>query len=163
MVRMRWRLVDSIDSVVRGERITGRVSFPRATPFFEDHFPGFPVVPGVILLESMAQLAGKLIGYTVRTERGDWPFPILSMANGVKFRKFVRPDEIVVLEARFLELREESARMAVRALVDGRVHAQAEELFVFNAVPLADPAEAARLEQLERAELARLWKEYPGD
>jgi hypothetical protein len=47
--------------------------------------------------------------------------------------------------------------------VDGRVHAQAEELFVFNAVPLADPAEAARLEQLERAELARLWKEYPGD
>ncbi len=160
---MRWRLVDSIDSVVRGERIAGRVCFPRSTGFFEDHFPGFPVVPGVILLESMAQLAGKLIGYTVRKERGDWPFPILSMANGVKFRKFVRPDEVVVLEARFVELREESALMAVRALVDGRVHAQAEELFVFNAVPLSDPAEAARLEQLERAELARLWAEYPGD
>ena len=160
---MRWRLVDAIDTLQLGESITGRVSFPPETPFFQDHFPGFPVVPGVILLESMAQLAGKLIGYTVRKQRGDWPFPILSMANGVKFRKFVRPGELVELEARFIELRDESAMMAVRAKVGGRVHAQAEEFFVFNAVPLADPAEAARLEALERSELARLWEGYPGD
>jgi 3-hydroxyacyl-[acyl-carrier-protein] dehydratase len=160
---MRWRLVDSIDSITLGESITGRVSFPPETEFFQDHFPGFPVVPGVILLESMAQLAGKLIGYTVRKQRGDWPFPILSMANGVKFRKFVRPGEVVELEARFIELRDESAMMAVRAKVGGRVHAQAEEFFVFNAVPLADPAESARLEALERSELRRLWEGYPGD
>jgi 3-hydroxymyristoyl/3-hydroxydecanoyl-(acyl carrier protein) dehydratase len=160
---MRWRLVDSIDSIVLGESITGKVSFPPETEFFQDHFPGFPVVPGVILLESMAQLAGKLIGYTVRKERGDWPFPILSMANNVKFRKFVRPGDVVELEARVIELRDESAMMAVKARVNGRVHAQAEEFFVFNAVPLADAEESARLERLERSELARLWQEYPGD
>ncbi len=160
---MRWRLVDHIDTLTRGESITGRVCFPPETPFFEDHFPGFPVVPGVILLESMAQLSGKLIGYTVRKERGDWPFPILSMVNGAKFRKFVRPGEVVELESRFVELREESAMMSVRARIGGRVHAQAEEFFVFNAVPLADAAEADRLEKLERSELARLWEGYPGD
>lgn len=160
---MRWRWVDRIDSMELGQSARGRVTFPPESFFFGDHFPGFPVVPGVILLEAMAQLSGKLIGYTVRKERGDWPFPILSMANNVKFRKFVRPDEVVELETRFIELREESAIMSVRAKVDGRVNAQAEEVFVFNAVPLASPEEGARLEALERAELRRLWPEYPGD
>lgn len=160
---MRWAWLDGIDELLPHERARGRMRFRPDTFFFADHFPGFPVVPGVILLEAMAQLSGKLIGYTVRKERGDWPFPILSMANGVKFRRFVRPDEPVEFESRFAELRDESAVMQVRTKVDGRVVAQAEEVFVFNAVPLASPEEAARLEALERAELVRLWAGYPGD
>ncbi len=160
---MRWRWVDRIEAVERGVSARGSVTFPEESFFFADHFPGFPVVPGVILLEAMAQLSGKLIGYTVRKDRGDWPFPILSMANNVKFRKFVRPGELVVLETKFIELREESAVMSVRAKVDGRVNAQADEVFVFNAVPLDSTEEAVRLEALERAELRRLWPEYPGD
>jgi 3-hydroxyacyl-[acyl-carrier-protein] dehydratase len=162
-VKVRWRWVDTIDTMELHAHARGRVTFPADTFFFADHFPGFPVVPGVILLEAMAQLSGKLIGYTVRKARGDWPFPILSMANNVKFRRFVRPEEEVELETRFGELREESAVMQVRTRVDGRVVAQAEEVFVFNAVPLGSPEEAARLEALERAELARLWPGYPGD
>ena len=160
---MRWRWVDAIDELVPNQSARGRVCFPDDLPFFADHFPGFPVVPGVILLEAMAQLSGKLIGYTVRKERGDWPFPILSMASGVKFRRFVRPGEPVGLETRFGELRDESAVMQVRARVGERVVAQAEEVFVFNAVPLSSPEEGDRLEKIERAELARLWAGYPGD
>ena len=160
---MRWRWIDRIDSMELHQSARGRVTFPPDSFFFADHFPEFPVVPGVILLEAMAQLSGKLIGYTVRKARGDWPFPILTMANNVKFRKFVRPSELVELETRFGELREESAVMHVRARVGARVVAQAEEVFVFNAVPLGTVEEAARLEALERAELARLWPEYPGD
>lgn len=160
---MRWVWVDTIDELVPEQHARGTLRCAPDTFFFADHFPGFPVVPGVILLEAMAQLSGKLIGYTVRKRRGDWPFPILSMANNVKFRRFVRPDERVELESRFGELRDESAVMQVRAKVDGRVCAQAEEVFVFNAVPLASPEEGARLEALERAELVRLWGGYPGD
>ncbi len=160
---MRWRLVDRIDSLELGVRATGAVRFPADTEFFQDHFPGFPVVPGVVLLEALAQLSGKLVGYTVRKRRGDWPFPILTMAERVKFRKFVRPDEVVVLESTLRELRDESAVVEVRGRVDGRVTTQAEQVFVFNAVPLASDAEAERLERLERAELARLWPGYPGD
>ncbi len=160
---MRWRLVDRINQVERDRFIAGTVSFPPELELFQDHFPGFPVVPGVVLMESLAQLAGKLIGYSVRQARGDWPFPILSMMQGVKFRKFVRPGEEVRLEARVVSLREESAVMDVRAWVGGRTVAQAEQTFVFNAVPLSSPAEGERLERIERAELARLWLEYPGD
>ena len=160
---MRWRLVDAIDDLERDRFAAGRVAFPPESEFFQDHFPGFPVVPGVLLQEAMAQLAGKLIGYSVRLNRGDWPFPILSMMQGVKFRKFVRPGEQVRLEARLVALRDESAIVDVCAWVDGRRVAQAEQTFVFNAVPLASAAEADTLERLERAELRRLWAGYPGD
>lgn len=158
---MRWLLVDAIDELVADERITGRVCFPPDTPFFADHFPGFPVVPGVIILEALAQLSGKLIGYSVRLNRGDWPFPILSMANHVKFRRFVRPDEVIRLESKIISLREEMAAVQVKARVGKRVHAQAEQIFVFNAVPLADEAEKARVERLERTYLRQLWADYP--
>lgn len=158
---MRWLWLDGIEELEEGRFARGHKVFPADESFFRDHFPGFPVVPGVILLEAMAQLSGKLIGYTVRKERGDWPFPILSMAERVKFRRFVRPEERVEFTAEIISLRDESALMKVRAKVDGRVVAQAEETFVFNAVKLDDPAESERIEQLEREALRQLWRECP--
>lgn len=158
---MRWLLVDRIESLIPGESAVGYKRYPADAPFFADHFPGFPVVPGVLIMESLAQVAGKLIGYTVRKERGDWPFPILSMANNVKFRKFVRPEQDIRLEISLTALREEMAAVQVRARIGRKVHAQAEQIFVFNAVPLTDPAEMARVEALERAQLQKLWPDYP--
>ena len=158
---MRWLLVDRIDEMVIGEKAVGVKAFTLSEHFFADHFPGFPVVPGVILLESMAQLSGKLIGYTVRKQRGDWPFPIFTMADKVKFRKFVRPGDAVELHSEFIALREESAVMKVRAKVGGKVVAQAEETFVFNAVAFNTPGESERVERLERKALAGLWAGIP--
>ena len=112
-------------------------------------------------MEALAQLAGKLIGYTVRQQRGDWPFPILSMMNNVKFRRFVKPGDRVELEARLTSLREEMAGVTVRAKVGGKVHAQAEQIFVFNAVPLENKDDRATVEALERAHLRRLWSACP--
>lgn len=154
---MRWRLLDRIDTLVLGERAEGARRWDPSEELFQDHFPEFPVVPGVLLMESLAQLSGKLIGYTVRMQRGDWPFPILSMMDRVKFRRFVRPGEEVRLLTKLTSLRDESAMVEVQGKVDGRTICQAEQFFVFNAVPLEDPAAVARLEAMERAELARLW------
>jgi len=158
---MRWLLVDRIDELVCGEYAVGAKAWTMSEPWVQDHFPGFPVVPGVLLLESMAQLSGKLIGYTVRKQRGDWPFPIFTMAEKVKFRRFVRPGQVVQIHSEFIALRDESAAMKVRAKVDGRVVAQAEETFVFNAVKLEDPGESERVELLERKALALLWAGLP--
>lgn len=158
---MRWLLVDGIDSLTVGERAVGHKTWSADEEFFEDHFPRFPVVPGVLVMEALAQLAGKLIGYTVRQQRGDWPFPILSMMNNVKFRRFVKPGDRVELEARLTSLREEMAGVTVRAKVDGKVHAQAEQIFVFNAVPLENEDDRATVEELERAHLRRLWSACP--
>ncbi len=158
---MRWQMLDRIDEMVVGERAQGIRCFPPELTLFEDHFPGFPVVPGVLLLEAMAQLSGKLIGYTVRLERGDWPFPVFTMAEKVKFRRFVRPGDIVTLRCSFLALRDESAVMKVESAVDGRRVAQAEETFVFNAVPFEKPEDSIEVERLERQALRALWAECP--
>jgi 3-hydroxyacyl-[acyl-carrier-protein] dehydratase len=160
---LRWGLVDRIDVLEEGKRAVAVRTWDPELPLFQDHFPGFPVVPGVLTLEALAQVAGKLIGYSVRKERGDWPFPILSMMDKVKFRRFIPPSTPVTLEVNVDTLREESARVNVRALVDGKWRARAEQVFVFNAVAFDDPAETARVEAIERAELARLWPGYPGD
>ena len=106
---MRWRLIDSIADLEPGDRINGVTRFSSDLPLFADHFPGFAVVPGVLLVESLAQLAGKLIEVTVKRDTGVWPFPILSMVREVKFRRFVAPDTEVLLEARLREVRPESA------------------------------------------------------
>jgi len=158
---MRWLLVDKIDTLVVGERATGCKQWDGTEEFFEEHFPSYPVVPGVLLMEALAQLSGKLIGYTVRQQRGDWPFPILGMMNHVKFRHFVRPGDQVILEARLESLREDMAAVKVRAKVGKKVHAQAEQIFVFNAVPLDNDEDRAKVELLERAQLQQLWAECP--
>lgn len=160
---MRWLLLQHIDSLDVGESAVGRMTFDPTLPLFQDHFPEWPVVPGVLLLESAAQLAGKLIGYSVRLERGDWPFPILSMMENVKFRRFVRPGEDLELRVQLEALREESAVVKARVLREGKVVAQARQIFVFNAVPLEDPAACARLEAVEGSELARLWPDFSAE
>jgi 3-hydroxyacyl-[acyl-carrier-protein] dehydratase len=154
---MRWLFLSHIDELDPGRFVRGQAVFPADLKLFEDHFPRFPVVPGVILLETLAQLSGKAIGYTVRKERGDWPFPILSMMNNVKFRKFVKPGEIVQLEAEFDRLLDAAAVMKVKARTEGKVVAQAEQTFVFNAVPIENPVDREFLEQTEAGQLAQLW------
>lgn len=160
---MRWGLVDRIERIEVGQRAVGHRTWDPELPLFLDHFPDFPVVPGVLLLESMAQVAGKLIGYTVRKQRGDWPFPILSMMEKVKFRKFVRPTEPTELHVELVALRDESALIKGKVIVDGKWRARAEQFFVFNAVPFAEEAERQKVEQCERDALATLWPDYPGD
>jgi 3-hydroxymyristoyl/3-hydroxydecanoyl-(acyl carrier protein) dehydratase len=154
---MRWQLVDTIEELILNESVWGTKTYDPSEEFFQDHFPGFPVVPGVLIMESLAQISGKLIGYTVRQTRGDWPFPILSMMNRVKFRKFIPPGASIRLEAQIGELRRDFCSVQVKARLGTKVHAQAEQIFVFNAVPLADEAEKERVEALEQAALQRLW------
>jgi 3-hydroxymyristoyl/3-hydroxydecanoyl-(acyl carrier protein) dehydratase len=160
---MRWGLIDQIDDITVGKSARGRRTWDPALPLFLDHFPDFPVVPGVLTLEALAQLSGKLIGYTVRKQRGDWPFPILSMMDKVKFRRFIPPSVEVELQTELLDLRDESAVVQVHALVDGKWRARAEQVFVFNAVPFPTDAERLKVEGCERAALAALWPGYPGD
>ncbi len=157
---MRWRLIDTISVLEPGVRAVGHRRWEPEEELFQDHFPTFPVVPGVLIMESLAQVAGKLIGLTVREQRGDWPFPILTMMDRVKFRKFVRPGEEIELIARLGSLRDESAMVDVTAKVGGRMVSQAEQFFVFNAVPLANAEDRAAVEAAERAELRRLWAGY---
>lgn len=153
---MRWLLVRSITRVDPGVSIEGTARTDLPDALFADHFPGFPVTPGVLLVEMAAQLCGKLIEATVWEQRGFWVFPILSIISESKFRAFVPPHVDIVLEARLSALRDESAICQATVLREGRRHATMQLVFVFDPTGKPPDGDRGQLEAYERAEFQRL-------
>lgn len=91
--RAPFVFVDRVLAVVAGERADCAKRFPADTPFFAGHFPGDPLVPGVILTEALAQTAGIAAGDATRSFR-------LAAIRQMKFLQAVRPDDEIRLEAR---------------------------------------------------------------
>ena len=151
-----WKLIDRIDEVVPFERATAVKKLDPALPLFADHFPGFPVIPGVLLTEMLAQLSGKLLEVSVFLERRIWVFPILSIVREAKFRSFVHPDMEVTLEVKLKALREESAVVKGLIWAEGKRRAQVELIFAFDPNGILAEVEGMTLEEFERRELIRL-------
>jgi len=157
---MRWIFLDRISELIAGETASGHKCVTSSEPYFADHFPSFPVVPGVLQIEALAQLSGKLIEVSVFEQDGRWIWPILSMVKKAKFRRFVRPGEILSLHTTVKSLRGESALVTVYGAVDGQKTCEAELLFVFNPDDLESDEAQLRLERLERENLKSLWAGY---
>jgi 3-hydroxyacyl-[acyl-carrier-protein] dehydratase len=97
-------------------------SFDPADPMFAGHFPGNPLVPGVILTEALAQTAGIAAASGYAT--GDAPLFLLSAIRGIKFLRAVRPAEEVILHAEKLAQVDDLMQFAVSATVAGHVAAE---------------------------------------
>jgi len=122
---VRFILVDRIVSLTPGVEITATRRVDPADDYFADHFPGFPVVPGVLLTEMMAQTAGKCLD-AERRPRGK---AMLAKILSASFRQWVRPGDEVELRATITANDERYATADCTAQVGGRTAAQA-KLFV---------------------------------
>lgn len=141
---MRFLLVDSILALTPGVSIVAQRRVPDNEELFQDHFPGFPVMPGVLLTEMMAQAAGKCLA-AQRLPRG---VPMLAKILSASFRAWVRPGDAAVLHATIEANEERYATAECRLEVEGRVAAQARLMFSF--VPASQFAPGLRDEVLDR-------------
>jgi 3-hydroxyacyl-[acyl-carrier-protein] dehydratase len=116
---VRFVLVDKITEFEAGRRAAGYRDLSPDAEHYRDHMPAYPVEPGVLILESMAQLGGRLVQQSVKHESGRDVLPMLAMVNQAEFRKPVRPGCRLGLAAEVLSLRTTGARVSATAHVDG--------------------------------------------
>ena len=126
---MRFLLVDRILELTPGTSIVAQRTVPENEEFFQDHFPGFPVMPGVLLTEMMGQAAAKCLD-AQRLPRGK---PMLAKILSATFRSWVRPGDTTTLYATIVANDDRYATAECRLEVEGRVAAQARLFFSFIA------------------------------
>lgn len=127
---MRFIFLDKILELEPGKSIRASKRIRADEDFFRDHFPGFPVVPGVLLVEMMAQTAGKCLDAEKRP-RGK---AMLARINSASFREWVGPNVDAVISATIKTNRDNFATANCHIEVDSKEVCSAELLFSF--VPL---------------------------
>lgn len=131
---MRYVLLDRITALEPPERARGIKCVTLSDDVFADHFPGHPVMPGALTLESLAQLGGVLCEATMRLQGRDDLHALLVGVERAKFRRMVRPGDRLELEARALRVQESGGQVKATAELDGALAVEAELTFAFAEV-----------------------------
>jgi beta-hydroxyacyl-ACP dehydratase FabZ len=121
--RFPFLLVDRIIEC-EAERIVGLKNVTLNEPFFQGHFPDFPVMPGVLIVEAMAQTAGILVLKSI--EDRERKLVLLVAVENARFRKPVVPGDTLRLEMKLLKRKATVAKMSGVATVEGQLVAEAE-------------------------------------
>jgi len=122
--RYPFLLVDRIIEYEPGKRVVGIKNVTLNEPFFQGHFPGAPVMPGVLIVESMAQTAGVMM--LANLPDRDQKLVFFTGIDGAKFRRPVVPGDQLRLELRVLRLRPRYIKLRGEAYVGANLVAEAE-------------------------------------
>src|SRR5665647_683271 len=122
--RYPFLLVDKILEIEEGKRIVGLKNVTINEPFFQGHFPGHPIMPGVLIVEAMAQVGGMLLMGNL--EYPDTKVVYFMSLDKIKFRKPVKPGDQLILEVEIIQIRGTVCRTKGMAKVEGEIVAEAE-------------------------------------
>ncbi len=125
--RFPMLLVDRVLEVQPGRRATGVKNVTINEPFFQGHYPGTPIMPGVLIVEALAQMGGLLLSQTLEHTG---KVAVLLSLDKVKLRKAVTPGDQLVLEVEAMRATSRSAAVKARALVGEKLAAEAEIRFM---------------------------------
>jgi beta-hydroxyacyl-ACP dehydratase FabZ len=124
--RYPFLLVDRVLEMTPGERIVAIKCVTFNEPFFQGHFPGAPVMPGVLIVEAMAQAGAVLLLHDMADRESKLVY--FTGIDRARFRRTVVPGDRLELKLDVLKLRARTCKMAGRAEVDGQLVAEAEIL-----------------------------------
>ncbi len=122
--RFPMLLVDRVEELVEGERIAAIKAVTFNEPFFQGHFPGRPIMPGVLIVEALAQAAGVLAIESMGLQDSGKLVYFMAIEDA-KFRKPVEPGCLLRLEVSFVQRRATVCKFEGRATVDGQLAAEA--------------------------------------
>jgi len=124
--RPPFLMVDKVTKI-DGPRIVAQKNVTMGEPFFEGHFPGHPIMPGVLQLEAMAQVAGILM---MRQAENAGKLAYFMSAEDVKWRKPVRPGDVLMIEVEMTKARGKIGKAKGKCTVDGEVVSEADVTFM---------------------------------
>ena len=128
--RYPFLLVDRIVEFDPGKRIVGIKNVSINEPFFQGHFPGHPIMPGVLIIEAMAQVGGMLLLAHFEAQNVEDKVVYFMSLDNVKFRRPVLPGDQIRFELEMIAFRGKTCRMKGQGFVDGQMVAEAEMMAV---------------------------------
>jgi 3-hydroxyacyl-[acyl-carrier-protein] dehydratase len=142
---MKFDLVDRITKVEPGKSLEAEKSVSLAEEYLQDHFPTYPVLPGVFMIEAMVQSGAWLVRLTQNFANS---VVILREARGVKYGQFVRPGDRIMVTVEMTKMGDGRAEIRGKGQVDGRTVVSGKlELEYYN-IADRNPAQKARDEQI---------------
>jgi 3-hydroxyacyl-[acyl-carrier-protein] dehydratase len=129
--RYPFLLIDRIIEWEPDRKITGLKNVTMNEPFFQGHFPGAPIMPGVLIVEAMAQAGGVLAIASMPDAREGMLMFFMGL-DQVRFRKPVVPGDQLILDVEIVKKRAKVIKLAGTAKVDGQVAAEAQLLATFE-------------------------------
>jgi 3-hydroxyacyl-[acyl-carrier-protein] dehydratase len=131
---MRFFLIDRITRWDVGASAEATKNVALSEDFFDDHFPRRPVMPGVLILEGMAQLSGLLLEATLLKQYGKDAKAVLTVLERTKFRSLVKPGDTLVYRAEMLSVNEAGGKVKATALREGSLVTSTGLVFAFKYV-----------------------------
>jgi 3-hydroxyacyl-[acyl-carrier-protein] dehydratase len=150
---MRFSLIDSVVALEPNDRITATKTLAVTEEYLADHFPGFPVMPGVLMVEAMTQAAAWLIRVSEEFANS---LVVLRRARNVKYGRFVRPGQTLTLTARITGQAGRETTVKARGTVNGQLSVSA--TLVLARYSLAD--EDPRLAEIDRSIVDEMSKAF---
>lgn len=136
--RYPFLLVDRVLACDGSSFIRGIKNVTANEPFFQGHFPGYPLMPGVLVIEALAQIASILAWKIAGTLPGGDTLIFFAGIDNARFRRQVQPGDQIVLEARVNRMVRGIGKFVVRGTVDGEVAAEADLLAAMRPNPSAE-------------------------
>ena len=143
---MRFILIDRITSWEPGIQAEATKNIALSEDFFDDHFPLKPVMPGVLILEGLAEIAGLLLEETVRQQQARRVKALLSIIEKAKFRDFVTPGDSLTYKATIEPINDLGGKM--KGLIFRQDRQIGDAILIFSLLEIDNPRLDTRREEL---------------